>query len=127
VHTVNIFLGVSENEDFSTLHFLSLILIIISCQEWGYEDVRDLFRSASDAENATLESKRKAFDKICENFSPGKIFTDALIFPVPTPERYLIYLVLCLTKFLASSFSFLLLGILQVIHGGLAHCQNVVH
>lgn len=41
--------------------------------EWGYEDARDVFRSANDAENATKESRREAFDMICENFSPGII------------------------------------------------------
>jgi hypothetical protein len=40
--------------------------------EWGANDVRDIYRSASDVPTATLESKRQAFDKICENFSPGE-------------------------------------------------------
>lgn len=34
--------------------------------------MRDLYRSVGDDPAATLESKRQAFDKICENYSPGK-------------------------------------------------------
>jgi len=39
--------------------------------EWGANDVREFYRAAGDAHNATRESKRKAFEKICENYSPA--------------------------------------------------------
>ena len=39
--------------------------------EWGVNEVREFYRNAGDAHNATRESKREAFEKICENFSPG--------------------------------------------------------
>jgi hypothetical protein len=41
-------------------------------KEWGYNDARDLYRNVGDDPAATIESKRRAFDKICENYSPGK-------------------------------------------------------
>ena len=37
--------------------------------EWGYSVCRKHY------ENAKPESKRKAYDEICENFSPGKLHT----------------------------------------------------
>lgn len=40
--------------------------------EWGETDVRQYYRMTAEAHNATPESKREAFEKICENFSPGK-------------------------------------------------------
>lgn len=39
--------------------------------EWGNSDVREFYKTAGDARNATPESKRKAFETICENFSPA--------------------------------------------------------
>lgn len=41
-------------------------------EEWGNNDVREFYRIAAEAHDATPETKRKAFDTICDNFSPGK-------------------------------------------------------
>jgi hypothetical protein len=64
--------------------------------EWGANDVRDFYRSASDVPTATLESKRQAFDKICENFSPGECPS---INSLPTLLCYLDNLTLLLWSF----------------------------
>lgn len=39
--------------------------------EWGGNDCREFYRSVADDPNATLESKRQCYDKICDNYSPA--------------------------------------------------------
>ena len=40
--------------------------------EWGISDCYKLYEASANDPAATVESRRKAYEKICENFSPGK-------------------------------------------------------
>jgi hypothetical protein len=40
--------------------------------EWGHHDCGQIYKAAADAAAATVQSRRKTYNKICENFSPGK-------------------------------------------------------
>ena len=78
--------------------------------ELGANDVRDIYRSASDVPTATLESKRQAFDKICENFSPGEC--PSIILPPHTVTWIISYSSIMVVHIdCLQSFSILLLGI----------------
>lgn len=39
--------------------------------EWGANDCREYYRSVAEDPNATQESKRQCYDKICDNYSPA--------------------------------------------------------
>ena len=82
--------------------------------EWGVTDVREYYRNAGDKHNATRESKRKAFETICTNFSPGN--SHICLYSTPFLHSHFPSQI---SRF--QSLSVLFLGIFQIIHGGLAH------